>query len=86
MGDRWDLAFFGPLVAKNGERVSKTIKKEAHHFSEATYTSERQDLWAKMESMENFRITARGLSLAVELLLHPSILTKGEVTEWFLTT
>lgn len=86
LGDRWDLVFFGPLVAKNGEMVSNTIKKESNQFSEATYTSERQDLWAKIDTMENFGIAARGLALAADLLVHPSIITKGEILEWFLFT
>lgn len=80
-----DLAFFGPLVAKNGERVSKTIQNEANNFADATFTLERQDLWAKLDSMENFGISARVLALAVDILVHPSIITKGEVME-FLTT
>lgn len=37
-GDRWELALLGPIVAKNGELVSKTIKKEAKQFSDAKYT------------------------------------------------
>lgn len=36
--------------------------------------------------MENFGIAARGLALVVVLLVHPSILTKGEVMEWLLAT
>lgn len=27
LGDRWDLTIFGPLVAKNDERIRKMIKK-----------------------------------------------------------
>lgn len=38
LGEMWYLAFFVPLVAKNGEMVSKTIKKEANQFSEAAFT------------------------------------------------
>lgn len=86
LGDRWELAFFGPVVAKNGELVSKTIKKEANQFSEATNTQKRLDLWAKIDTMENVGIATRGLALAVGLLAHPSILTRGEVMEWFLAT
>lgn len=81
IADRWELAFFGPIVAKNSELVSKTIKKEANQFTESTFTQERQDHWAKLSSMESFRVAARGLALAVEQLVHPSILTKGEVEE-----
>lgn len=36
--------------------------------------------------MENFGIAARGLSTAIDLLAHPSIIAKGEVMEWFMTT
>lgn len=86
LGDRWDLTFFGPIVVKNGETVSKTIKKEAHKFAEATFTQERQDLWAKIDSMENFGIAARVLALAAEMIVHPSIITKGEIMEWFFNT
>lgn len=73
-------------MAKNGKLVGKTINKEAHQISEATFNQERQDLWDKLDTMENFGIAARGLALAVEMLVHQSIMTKGEVTEWFLTT
>lgn len=81
MGDRWKLDFFGPMVAKNGEVVSKTIKKEANQLSEATYTQEREDIWSKLEDMANFGIAARGLAAAVDLFVNPSIITKGEVME-----
>lgn len=36
IGDRWELALFGPIVANNGELVIRTIKKEANQFSEST--------------------------------------------------
>lgn len=86
LGDRWDLAFFGLLIPKNGEMVRKTIKKEASSFSEESFTLERQDLWTKLESMDKFGIADRGLAGAVELMVHPSILTKREVMEWIMTT
>lgn len=84
--DRWELSFFGPMVAKKGEMISKTIKEVTNQLTEATYTQERQDLWAKLHIMENFGIAARGLAMAIDLLVHPSIITKGEVMEWFLRT
>lgn len=31
--------------------------------------------------MENFGIAGRGLALVVDLLVHPSVLTKGEMME-----
>lgn len=86
LGDSLELVFFGPMVVKNGELVNKTIKKEANQFSEATFTQERQDQWAKIDNMDNFGIAARGMALAVDLLVHPFILTKEQVMGWFLTT
>lgn len=68
--DRWDLTFFGQVVAKNGELVSKTIKMEVNQFVEAVYTQERQDLWAKPTDMGSLEIVVRGLELAVNLLVH----------------
>lgn len=64
------------MVSKSGETVSRTIKKEAIQLSQTKYTQERQELWAKLDSMENFGIEARGLALKADLLVHPSIITK----------
>lgn len=86
IGDRWELLFFRQIVVKNGELVSKTIKKEEYQLCQATFTQGRQDLWAKIDSMENFGIAARGLALTVDLLVNPSILTNGGIIEWFLGT
>lgn len=36
--------------------------------------------------MENFGIAALGLASAIDLLVHPSIITKGEVMDLFMTT
>lgn len=36
--------------------------------------------------MQNFDIATRGLALAVDMVVHPSILTKGKVMECFLVT
>lgn len=83
LGDRLELAFFGLMVDKNGEMVRKTIKKEAKQYSKATQIQERQEIWEKIDSKKNFGIAARGLALAMDLLMHPSIITKGKVMEWF---
>lgn len=74
------------LLAKNREMISKTIQTDANQFSEAPFTEERQDLWAKIDNIENFGIDARDLALAMDLLMNPSIITKAEVMEWFLCT
>lgn len=62
LGDRWDIySLLRTVSSEQRERMSKTIKKEANHFSEATFILERQDLWAKLDFMENFGIAVRGL-------------------------
>lgn len=85
IANRCDLALYGYIVVRNVELVSKTIKKEANRFTESTFTQERQDLWAKLVSLELIGVAAKGLDTAVEQLINRSKLTKQEVAEWHMT-
>lgn len=84
--DRWDLTYFGHVVVKNGTRVARSVMREGVKLEDPKYFLDRQDVWATLNSMEEFSIATLGLAAAVEELLQPSILTSSEVMEMFKTT
>lgn len=68
--------------SRNGELGSEKKKKEVKQFVENAYTQGRQALWANLTDVESLEIEVQGFGLAVKILVHPSIITKGEVMEW----
>lgn len=83
LSDRWELAYFYHLIIKNGRMISLSIKHNSSKLEEASHSLEFQGMWVTLTSLESFTITSLGLAVAVEKVVHPSIVTSAEVLELF---
>lgn len=81
--DRWSSAYYGNVVIINGIKVTRSIKRDTSQFSVYQTSMDRQDIWDLSTTMEAFGICARGLDLAVQLLVHPSEVTSEESMDLF---
>lgn len=72
--DWWELFLFAPLVYKDGQLISETVKTSKGQFAEPVHVKKRQYICATIDSSETFLIATERHAEAVDQLVHQSVL------------